>query len=83
MKLWFKKTKVPENNITKEVETVQLWVVEWYGERRSPGRVYSIEEKHYEAFTCKETAEAFRASLANAFKLVKVEPVMWPTVKKN
>lgn len=67
--MWsWKKLIIPKSNETKEVDAVQLWIVEWvsrYG-------AYSGDlNREFEAFPSKEKADEFADALRKAFKLIR------------
>ena len=59
---------MPENNEMVEVDTVQLWFVEWMSRHGEYSTDLQVE---IEAFTSLETANAFKNALDAAFKLLK------------
>ena len=71
---------VPKQNTTKEVQTVQLWVVEWTSRH---GKYSWDTKQEFEAFTSKEEAEAFKLSLENAYRLVKHSSGIAVKISKN
>jgi len=68
MKFWWKKTTVPVSNETKEIETVQLWVVSWWARY---GEYSGNVDKQFEAFTSEKAANEFADSLKAAYKLLR------------
>lgn len=78
MKWFTKKITMPENNLTKEVDAIQLWEVRWWSihplfDRKGADYEYDniVTRQNIEAFPTQEEAEAFVTALRNAFALTK------------
>lgn len=65
---FFKNLFTPKSDELKCVKVVELWYVRWYAR---VGKYGSDTRLVMEAFTSKEEAEDFAASLKAAFKLIK------------
>ncbi len=79
-KFLFKKTKTPVSNEIKEVDAVQLWIVNWYSRYDE----YSVSvKKEYEAFISEDEANKFADSLRKAYKLLRHTSGTQVTVEKN
>lgn len=65
--MWtWKKIVVPKSNETREVNSVELWVVKW---RSRQGELYTSFE--FEAFPSEYEANQFAESLRKAFELLR------------
>ena len=78
--IWKKKTDKTIDIATEKIDSVQLWIVEWYS--RHGGYSGDIR-KEYEAFTDEKVANAFAEDLINAFKLIRHTSGNRVTVRKN
>ena len=66
---WFwKKTEVPDSVATHEVDTIQLWSVDWMSRN---GAYSSSTQKESEWFPNEQDALEFANGLKAAFKLLK------------
>jgi hypothetical protein len=65
---WLKKTAVPVAIETIEIETVQLWEVEWQSRH---GGYSGDTRREFEVFTSEFEAERFKAALEAAFRLIR------------
>ena len=80
--MWFTKKKltVPETNDTIEIESIQLWKVQWTSRY---GEFSGHTSQEFEAFTSEREANDFAESLRNAFKLIRHTSGNTVTVTKS
>ena len=64
----YKKISKPINSDTKEVDAVQLWIVQWISRH---GSFHGQIEKQFQAFTSEELANSYANDLRKAFKFIR------------
>ena len=78
--MWFRKTTVPENNETKQIDVVQTWEVRW---RSRHGEYSGDTREQVEVFTDEQAAKDFETALDNANKLLRNTSNTHVSVKKR
>ena len=76
----FKFLTVPWTNKTQKVQAVQLWEVRW---KSRHGEFSSDTRPEMESFSSEEEAQYFKASLENAFRILRYTSGARVTLEKG